>query len=220
METLVTIGKTCLVLFSVYAIGNILISERNNYHFIWSVWRRFRIKMVFECLGIILLVVLAATALLQIPFLNFGWANLFYDGEGGNIFLKPVLEGSESRSVLIRSLIPLFFVAFILIVPFAAHSEEKSFRKGYNTWSKITKKSIEFGLIHCIVGIPIGAGIALIIPGFFFAFKYKQALERNPENFSFYWEKENEAVMVATTYHTLHNTFAGIVLFYIAFSAI
>jgi hypothetical protein len=220
METFITIGKAGLVLFTLYSLSSTLISERGNYHFIWSVWRRFRVTMFLECLVLAVLLVTAVVLLLQVPFLKFGWTSLFYNGEAGNILFAPIAAGRESSNPYVRFLVPSFLVFLIVTFPFLAHFEEKTFRKGYNTWGQITKKSIEFGLIHCVAGIPIGAGIALIIPGFFFAFKYKQALDRNPESFSFYWEKENEAVMVATTYHTLYNTIMVLLLIYFTFPVI
>ena len=178
MEILLTIGKVLLILLAVAGVVLPLIAERRNYEFVWSVWRRFRIKMFFECLGIVTLTIAAVVALRQVPGLNYGWINLFFGGEG-NMLIKPIAEGSHSTHISIRLLVPIFFIALAFVLPFLARSEERSFRKGHDDWGSITKQSVKFGLIHCLVGVPLAAGIALIIPGLFYGLKYKRAFDRN-----------------------------------------
>ena len=218
MEILLTIGKTLLVLLAVASVALPLVSERRNYHFVWSVLRRFRIKMFFECLGIVTLTIAAAIALWQIPGLNYGWIKLFFGGNG-NMLIKPITEGSESTNILIRLMVPLFFVALAFVLPFLARSEERSFRKGHDEWSSITKQSVKFGLVHCLVGIPLAAGIALIISGLFYGLKYKRAFDRNVESLG-HWRAEDEAVMVSTTYHTMYNMIVVGLLLFIAIAAV
>src|SRR5690606_8906721 len=134
-----------------------LISERRNYQFVWSVWRRFRITMFLECLGVVILTIVAVVILAQMPNLKYGWISLFFGGESGNMLVKPIVEGTESTSISIRMMVPLFFVALAFVLPFLAQSEEKSFRQGYDDWGSIVKQSIKFGLVHCIVGVPVAA---------------------------------------------------------------
>lgn len=204
MEILLTIGKALLVLLAVANVALPLITQRRNYQFVWSVWQRFRIKMFFECLGVIVLTIVAVVMLLQVPGLEYGWSNLFFGGERGNIFIKPIIKGFDSNNILIRSMVLVFFVALAFVLPFLARAEERIFRKGYNDWGTITKQSVKFGLAHCLVGIPLAAGIALIIPGLFYGLKYKRAFDRNVDTMD-YGRAEDEAVMVSTTYHTMYN---------------
>ncbi|MBI1984819.1 MAG: hypothetical protein HYS60_01765 [Candidatus Wildermuthbacteria bacterium] len=218
MEILPTIGKVLLVLLAVASVVLPLVSERRNYQFVWSVWRRFRIKMFFECLGIVTLTIATAIALWQVPGLNYGWINLFF-GKGGNILVRPIMEGSESTNVLIRFMVPLFFIALAFVLPFLAREEERIFRKGHDDWGSITKQSVKFGLAHCLVGVPLAAGIALIIAGLFYGFKYKSALDHNADTMG-YWRAEDEAVMVSTTYHTMHNMIVVGLLLFVAIVAI
>lgn len=203
MEILLTIGKVVLVLIAVASVVLPLISERRNYEFVWQVWKRFRIKMFVQVFGIILLTIAVVIALWEVPGLKWGWINFFFGG-GGNMLIKPITDGSQSTHVLIRLMVPLFFFALMLVLPFLARSEEKSFRKGYNEWGPIIKQSVKFGLVHCLVGVPLAAGIALIIPGFFYGYKYKRAFNRNMETLG-YQRAEDEAVMVSTMYHTIYN---------------
>lgn len=219
MEILLTIGKLILVLLAIASVALPLVYERHNYQFVWSVWRRFRIKMFLECLGVIILMIVATIFLLQIPGLKYGWINLFFGGESGSMLIKPITEGSDSSNILIRSMVPVFFVGLAFVLPFLARSEERIFRKAHNDWGSIAKQSIKFGLVHCLVGVPLAAGIALIILGLFFGFKYKCAFDRSVNTMS-YWQAENEAVMVSTTYHTMYNMIMVGLLLFVAIVAI
>ncbi len=202
MEIVIKVGKFLILLFAIANVAIPLYSNRRNYNFVWSVLRRFRIKMFLECFGLILVTVICAFALISVPGLKYGWLHLF--GGSGNILVAPVVELSSSTTPWIRLFVPLFLLAFAFMLPFFANWEEKEFRKGYLDHSSIIKQSIMFGLIHCTVGIPISIGIALIIPGLFFAVKYKNAFYRNLKKMSAS-DAEEEAVMVSTTYHTMWN---------------
>ena len=218
MEILLTIGNAVLVLLAVASVALPLVSERRNYKFAWSVWRRFRIKMFFEAFGVILLTIATAVALLQVPGLKYGWLNLFFVG-GGNMLIKPIMEISGSTSISIRLMVPAFFLALAFIFPFSARYEERSFRKGYDEWAPIIKQSIKFGLAHCLVGVPLAVGIALIIPGFFYGYKYKRAFDRNVETMG-YSRAEDEAVVISTTYHTMYNMIVVTFLLVIALAKV
>ena len=218
MENLINVGKLTLVLLAVASIVFTFVEEWRNYRFIWQVWKRFRIKMFFEVFGIILLMVVAIIALLEVPGLKYGWANLFFSG-GGNILVAPILDASGSASILIRLVVPLFFFALMLMLPFLSRSEERRFRKGYNEWGSILKQSVKFGLMHCLVGIPLAAGIGLIITGFFLGYKYKRAFDSKAATLN-YSQAEDEAVMVSTTYHTMYNSILVTVMLIVVLTAV
>lgn len=218
METLFSIGKALLVILAVASVSLPLIIERRNYQFVWSVWRRFRFKMFFECLGLFVLIAAAMALLWQVPGLNWGWLNLF-SNTGGNMLTQPVHEGLKSTNQLIRLLVPMFFIALAVAVPFLAKAEEEHFRKGVTDWGDIIKKSISFGLIHCLAGIPLASGIALILSGLFYGLKYKRAFDANVKVVG-YRDAQDEAVMVSTAYHTVYNTIVVGLLLYIAILAV
>lgn len=219
MEILLTVAKAILILFAIAGIAHTCITERRNYKFVWQIWKRFRIRMFFEVLGVLLLIFAVAIVLwIGVPGLKYGWLNPFFEG-GGNILIRPIQEGSESTSVLVRLLVPLFFLAFMFVMPFLARIEENSFRKGHEEWSSILKQSVKFGLIHLVVGVPLAIGIALIILGFFLGYKYKRAFDRNRETFT-YWQAQDEAVMVSTVYHTIYNMVILIIVLLAALAAV
>jgi hypothetical protein len=72
--------------------------------------------------------------------------------------------------------IPYFGVVFGLLLlinlPSLAMFEEKLFREGTEGWKDGIIGSIIFGLVHCLVGVPLGAGIAIIFAGIWFTQQY------------------------------------------------
>ncbi len=218
MEILLTVSKATFVLLAVVGIAISLIEQRHNYEFIWSVWKRFRVKMFFEVLGVITLTIALTVALWQVPGFKYGWTNFFFD-RSSNALIGPIFEGSQSTSILVRLMVPLFFIALMFVLPFLARDEERIFRKRHDEWGSIIKQSIKFGLVHCLVGIPLAGGFALIISGFFYGYKYKRAFDRNIEAMG-YRRAENEAVMVSTTYHTMYNMILVAILLLVTLAAV
>jgi hypothetical protein len=77
--------KTALIALAIWSVASPLIHERRNYRFIWSVWKRFRPKMLFEIAGLMIIVLATIAALWRIPGLSWSWVSIFFDG-GGHIF--------------------------------------------------------------------------------------------------------------------------------------
>lgn len=79
------------------------------------------------------------------------------------------------------------------------------------------KQSVKFGLIHLYVGIPIAAALVIILPGFFYACKYRSVYMKNisigtPEK-----ESVEQAVLHSTAYHTMFNSLlVGYLVYYTA----
>lgn len=66
----------------------------------------------------------------------------------------------------------LICILIMTAIPKAAEWEEEKFRKGTKNWIDGFLRSILFGFFHMMVFVPLGAAIALIIPGLFFTFLY------------------------------------------------
>lgn len=81
------------------------------------------------------------------------------------------------------------FLALLMInVPRLALNEEYAFRKGFKDCRSITLQSLKFGLVHCLVGVPLGFGLALGLAGAWFAFLYLKGGTR-----------------LSAAYHSIHN---------------
>lgn len=115
-------------------------------------------------------VVGAALLLVQVPGLSFGWWTAI-GGEGNPAF------GITDRTVgtPLATLVPLVFVVLLVpALPLLVEREERMFRLGAEQWSvpRRVVKAVVFGLVHAIVGIPIGVALALSIGGWWFTLAY------------------------------------------------
>lgn len=119
---------------------------------------------------VLALVVTAASLLIQVPGLDFGWWTAI--GGLGN----PVTGAtSTTTGTPLEWIIPtVFLILLIPALPLFAETEERMFRQGAEHWSwpHRVRRSIEFGLVHALIGIPIGVALALSIGGLYFTWRY------------------------------------------------
>jgi hypothetical protein len=125
---------------------------------------------------ILTLVVLAALGLTAIPPLDFGWWTAI-GGQGNPAF------GVTDRTAgtAFELIVPIVFVVLLLpALPLLVEREEHAFRLGAETWStpKRIGKALLFGLVHAVVGIPIGVALALSIGGAAFTLAYLRGWRR------------------------------------------
>ncbi len=128
-------------------------------------WRHvWPVPFVFAAL------IAVAYPLLLIPPLRWGWWSAL--GGSGN----PVFGSSSTTAGTVwEVLIPLAFIALLVpALPLFAYAEERMFRTGAEDWSRPKRalKVLQFGMIHALIGIPIGAALALSIGGAYFMWVY------------------------------------------------
>lgn len=154
------------------------------------------------------LVVVAAFLLVQIPPLDFGWWTAL-GGEGNPVF------GSTERTAgtAFEILIPLAFITLLApALPLFAEREEQMFRAGAEGWStaKRVLKGVQFGLVHAIIGIPIGVALALSIGGWWFTIAYLRGYRAGgPET----------ALLESTRAHTAYNATLVAIVFVVLVGA-
>ena len=117
-------------------------------------------------LAIPVLTVIIATAfvLIQLPVLSFGWWAAI--GGVGN----PAVGLTDAELGVFEILIPVFFLGLLVVaLPLLVAREEWVFRRGaeYRGTLDNIGRSVVFGLAHAIIGIPIGAALALAIGGLY-----------------------------------------------------
>lgn len=153
-------------------------------------WRHlWPVPLVLTC------VVATAWALMLVPGLEWGWWTAL-GGDGNPVF------GSSTATVgtVWEWLVPLVFMCMLLpALPLFAWSEEQMFRVGAEEWSTRRRawKVVQFGLAHAVIGIPIGAALALSIGGAYFMRCYLQAFARSGSR--------SEAAIESTRAHTAYN---------------
>jgi hypothetical protein len=127
-------------------------------------WRHF-----VRAVPVVLLIVPTAWALIQLPVLSFGWWTML-GGEG-----NPVVGVTDKDYGIVSVVIPLFFIGLLIVgLPLLVAREEWVFRRGAERRGTIVNvgRSLLFGLAHAVVGIPIGAALALSIGGLYLTWCY------------------------------------------------
>jgi len=204
--------KTIFIIFVLLNLIIVLHPIKPKLKFTLNIWKKFRIKMFFEIIGLIIIILTVFMFLyFFVPYMKYGWLNLFIK-EGGSIAIAPVTEASKSPNFIIRIIPPVFFLIFLLAIPPLAKIEEEIFRKGFTKWKDISIQSVKFGFAHMIMGIPLAGAIALIISGLFYGYKYRNAFISSNKQFNdkpFFYAKmisEDKAITISTTYHALYNS--------------
>ena len=132
--------------------------------------RGIRARHVLPVPFVLAAVLAAALLLMEVPGLDWGW----WTALGG--FGNPVTGGTERTiGTVFEWLIPLVFVALLLpALPLLAEREEQVFRRGdeQRTLPQRAARGLTFGLVHAIMGIPLGAALALSIGGWYFSWCY------------------------------------------------
>lgn len=118
-------------------------------------------------------VMVAVLALLQVPGLSFGWWTAI-GGVGNPVFGASEHGLSGDAALLLSGVFGLLLVASL---PLLVEREEWIFRRGAERRGVIgnTGYALLFGLMHVLVGVPIGAGLALSIGGAYFTHVYLRA---------------------------------------------
>lgn len=144
-------------------------------------------------------VIVAAALLVQVPLLSFGWWTAI--GGIGN----PVAGSTDQTAgTPLEWVIPLVFITMLLpALPLFAQREEELFRLGAEAWSWPMRagKALLFGLVHAVIGIPIGVALALSVGGAYFQWSYLREHRRTGSRAA--------AVLESTRAHTAYN---GVVL--------
>jgi hypothetical protein len=140
------------------------------------------------------LVITAFAVLLQIPGLSFGWFTAI-GGEG-----NPVFGSSKSTAgTPLEVVIPLVFMALLIpALPLLVEREEQIFRRGseHRTTAGRVWRGILFGAVHAVIGIPIGAALALSIGGWYFTWAFLRGYRAGGET---------EALLESTRSHLAYN---------------
>ena len=160
-----------------------------------QIWTGLRWRHIWPVPFVLAGVLLVAIPLLYVPVLRWGWWSAL--GGDGN----PVFGSSNTTMGTVWAwLIPLIFIALVLLaLPLFANAEERMFRMGAQLWSTRQRviKVLQFGLIHAVIGIPIGVALALSVGGAYFMAVYLRSYALTGST--------NEATLESTRAHTAYN---------------
>lgn len=140
-------------------------------------------------------VMVALVLLLQVPGLSFGWWTAI-GGIGNPVFGASEHGLSGDAAVLVSA---LFGALLLVSLPLLVEREEWIFRRGAEKRGLLGNAAyaLMFGLMHVLVGIPVGAGLALSIGGAYFTHVYLRAFRET--------RSQAAALMESTRAHLGYN---------------
>lgn len=203
LTNLVTVAVLGFVGFRLATAVSHVARRADLRHRIWEIVSGIRLRHIVPVVPVLTLVVAAATLLVQLPVLSFGWWSAI--GGQGN----PVTGATTAtEGTVLEQLLPLVFLSLLLpALPLFAEREEVMFRAGAEHWSpaRRIRRALEFGLIHAVIGIPIGVALALSIGGGYFTYMYLRRWQQTGSR--------DAAVFESTRAHTAYNgLIVGLVL--------
>lgn len=182
METVIIAVKCLIVTYMVYSVGKSAFLE-SSWQFTKDILKNFSVKMFIVVFFGIILVISSSLVLYEyVPFLRWSWTQYFFDNSI-NIAFAPTHTGNAVLDKIIG--IP-FILLLLIAIPKFAYGEEKVFREGTLRHFSILWKSLIFGLIHCVVGIPLSAGFSLVIAGLLYAYIYRYSYIKSMKAKGFY----------------------------------
>jgi hypothetical protein len=176
-----------------------------------AIVRRIGWRHIWPVPFVLTAVIVAASVLMTVPGLDWGWWSMI-GGEG-----NPVFGSSDATAgSALEWVIPLVFMAMLLpALPLFAHAEERMFRRGAQSWSPARRafKTLQFGMVHALIGIPLGAALALSIGGVYFMGVYLRAFRVSGSTAT--------ATLESSTAHTAYNgVIIGIVIISFSLTAL
>ena len=97
--------------------------------------------------------------------LKFSWISFISDGQSQNLVTSPMTSG-------FTPIVIIFWILMVLCFPYLAKMEEVVFRHDVIDIKARIKKSIIFGLVHMLMGIPLYIALVLSVVGFIFSIRY------------------------------------------------
>jgi hypothetical protein len=117
-------------------------------------------------------------------------------GGAGN----PVVGVTEKDYGIVSVVVPLFFIGLLIVgMPLLVAREEWVFRRGAEARGTAVNlgRSLVFGLAHAVIGIPIGAALALAIGGLYLTWCYLEGWKET--------RSQTGALLESTRAHLAYN---------------
>lgn len=126
-----------------------------------------------------------------------GW--MYYVGGTGSFLAGGTFMDTPDDTGLMHYLLYPFFILMWFTLPLLAEFEERVFRGKAATWSWPMNiwMTVAFGLVHLTMGIPLYAGVALILGGFGFLLVNRHTALR---------VNQKAGTMESTRVHLAYNT--------------
>ena len=129
------------------------------------VLKNVHLELLLECLGVLLVIKWISETLDKRYPATRWWI--------GSLFGKQRSPGNVTEMLLrVRYFWPLCAGLLILALPALATYEEIIFRNGLKSGEQALVRSVAFGLVHMLVGVPLHVAMALTAAGLWFSYLY------------------------------------------------
>jgi len=197
---LLTVAVLAFVGFRLADAARQTLSSRSE---VWPLVAGLRPRHFLRAIPVLGAVLLVATPLIQVPGLDFGWWTAL--GGQGNPVVGVGRPGATPG--VLETLVPVVFVTLLVLgLPLLVEGEEWVFRRGaqHRTRAANARRSVLFGLVHAVVGIPIGVALALSVGGFYFTWAYLRVWRRTGS--------EDDALAESTRSHLAYNLVIAVLI--------
>jgi hypothetical protein len=153
-----------------------------------------RVRHFLRAIPIVAVIVATAWVLIQLPVLSFGWWSMI-GGEG-----NPAVGVTERDYGIVSVVVPLCFIGLLIVgMPLLVAREEWVFRRGAEQRGTVSNigRSVLFGLAHAVIGIPIGAALALSVGGVYLTWCYLEGWQET--------RSQTGALLESTRAHLAYN---------------
>lgn len=155
--------------------------DRENRRYSVELYKRVRPGHIGSALLVAALTFAAYfTISTAVPALDVSWLSVMSSegssGEGGtNVLIAPAT---------LPILGPIFIALLMFNMPLITRLEERLFRGGTRSYLGAIPRSLVFGLAHCLVDVPIAAGLVIAIPGMWFSRAYMAGEKEQPADYT------------------------------------
>lgn len=163
--------------------------------------RSLRWRDAATAAGILLLVLpMAAGLVFYVPGMDIGWMKLLTGHQGNALVPSAAVAGGDDAGIGVLFLVAMVLTALLASLPLLVLREERSFRRASEGEGKRKAiiRQMGFGLIHMLVGIPLGAALAIGMGGWCFRSAYLRGYSTK--------RSRQDAVIASTRIHLAYNT--------------
>lgn len=150
------------------------LADAENRRYCVSVYRRIRPRGVALNVTVLAVTISLYVLLVRIlPWLNYSWISAVVAAGSG----QAQAGGTNpiAAPLFLPLIGPMFAALLLFCLPLLTRAEERAFRRGTRSMVHAVPRSLVFGLAHCIVGVPLAAGLAISVPGMWFSYVYLTA---------------------------------------------
>lgn len=185
---LATVVRLAIAGWILVALGRASRGAWAHRRLVTTIWSRVRPVHVVGGAGLLVAVVVAASALISgVPGMGLGLGSLV--GTTGNAVFAPLEEavartGPPAAGDVDWALLLLatgFLLPLVVLLPWLAFVEEEVFRAGLEDASLLTemRSAMVFGLLHLVMLVPLGAALAVGGCGYVYGRVYRTAHARS-----------------------------------------